>query len=148
MSKNDEETYDEIKGLDPSFFKLNRDNYLNNLKLRFAHLNQNSVIILRGGTYNPKYDTDTNIYYFEQECNFYYLTGVREPNMLFVLDIQSSEGTLFYDQPAEENKVWMNVPSLQDIEEKYGFKTYLKKDLERFFTKEKYGNNIYIRWNQ
>ena len=66
MSKNDEETYDEIKGLDPSFFKLNRDNYLNNLKLRFAHLNQNSVIILRGGTYNPKYDTDTNIYYFEQ----------------------------------------------------------------------------------
>ena len=135
MSKNDEEKYDEIKGLDPSFFKLNRDNYLNNLKLRFAHLNQNSVIILRGGTYFPKYDTDTNVYYFEQECNFYYLTGVREPNMLFVLDVQSSEGTLFYDQPAEEKKVWMNVPSLEDIEEKYGFKTYLKKDLERFLQK-------------
>ena len=135
MSKNDEETFDEIKGLDPSFFKLNRDNYLKNLKMRFAHLNENSVIVLKGGTYFPKYDTDTNIYYFEQECNFYYLTGVREPNMLFVLDVQSGEGTLFYEQPPENNKVWMYVPSLEEIEEKYELKTYLRKDLERFLQK-------------
>ena len=28
MSKDNEETYDEIKGLDPSFFELTRENYL------------------------------------------------------------------------------------------------------------------------
>jgi hypothetical protein len=34
------------------------------------------------------------------------------------------------------NKVWMTVPSLEDIEKKYGLKTYLKKDLETFLQKE------------
>ena len=133
--KDDEEIYDEIKGLDPSFFELNRENYLKNLKMRFAHLNTNSVIIFQGGRLAPKYDTDTNYYYFDQESNFYYLTGVREPNMLFVLDIQNGEGSLFYEQEPEENKVWMVVPSIEDIEKKYLIKTYLRKDLERFLQK-------------
>ena len=135
MSKNDDETYDEIKGLDPSFFKLNRENYIKNLKMRFAHLNENSVIILQGGRLAPKYDADTNYYYFDQESNFYYLTGVREPDMLFVLDVQSGEGTLFYEKPDEDDKVWMVVPSTEDIEKKYELKTYLRKDLDRFLQK-------------
>ena len=133
--KDDEEEYDEIKGLDPSFFELNRENYLKNLKMRFAHLNTNSVIIFQGGRLAPKYDTDTNYYYFDQESNFYYITGVREPNMLFVLDVQSGEGALFYEKAEEEDKIWMEVPSVEDIEKKYGIKTYLRKDLDRFLQK-------------
>jgi len=43
--KNEDENYDEIKGLDPSFFKLNRENYLKNLKMRFAHLNTNTQLV-------------------------------------------------------------------------------------------------------
>ena len=135
MSKNDEETYDEIKGLDPSFFQLNRDNYLKNLKMRFAHLNENSVIIFQGGRLPQKYDTDTNFYYFDQESNFYYLTGVREPNMLFVLDVKSGGGSLFYEQEPEENKIWTVVQTTEDIEKKYGIKTYLKETLEKFLQK-------------
>ena len=135
MSKSSEEPYDEIKGLDPSFFQLNRENYLKNLKLRFPHLNENSVIIFQGGRLAPKYDNDTNYYYFDQESNFYYLTGVREPNMYFVLDVQSGEGCLFYEKEPEENKVWMVVPSCEDIEKKYGIKTLLKSSLEKFLQK-------------
>ena len=131
----EDEIYDEIKGLDPSFFALNRENYLKNLKIRFAHLNTNSVIIFQGGKLAPKYDTDTYMYYFDQESNFYYLTGVREPNMMLVLDVQSGEGTLFYEQEPDEYKVWMVVPTTGDIEQKYEMKTYLKKDLERFLQK-------------
>ena len=134
MSKS-EETYDEIIGLDPSFFQLNRENYLKNLKLRFPRLNENSVIIFQGGRLAPKYDSDTNYYYFDQESNFYYLTGVREPNMYFVLDVQSGEGCLFYEKEPDENKVWMVVPSCEDIEKKYGIKTLLKSSLEKFLQK-------------
>ena len=134
MSKS-EETYDEIAGLDPSFFQLNRENYLKNLKLRFPRLNENSVIIFQGGRLAPKYDSDTNYYYFDQESNFYYLTGVREPNMYFVLDVQSGEGCLFYEKEPDENKVWMVVPSCEDIEKKYGIKTLLKSSLEKFLQK-------------
>ena len=133
--KDDEEIYDEIKGLDPSFFELNRENYLKNLKMRFAHLNTNSVIIFQGGRLPQKYDSDCYYYYFDQESNFYYLTGVRDPDMLFVLDVQNGEGALFYEQEPEDYKVWMVVPTTEDIEKKYGIKTYLKKDLERFLQK-------------
>ena len=134
-ANDDEETYDEIKGLDPSFFELNRRNYLENLKIRFAHLNTNSVIIFEGGKEPQKYDQDTNFFYFDQESNFYYLTGVRDPNMLFVLDVQSGEGSLFYEQEDEDNKIWEEVLTIEDIEKKYGIKTYLKKDLEKFLQK-------------
>ena len=133
--KNDEDEYDEIKGLDPEFFQLNRDNYLKNLKIKFAHLNTNSVIVFQGGKEHPKYDNDINFYYFTQESNFYYLTGVRDPNMMFVLDVQSGEGTLFYDQDPEDYKIWMVVPSVEDIEKKYGIKTHLRKDLDKFLQK-------------
>ena len=133
--KNDEEVFDEIKGLDPSFFELNRTNYINNLKIRFPRLNTNSVVVLQGGRLAPKYDADTNYYYFDQESNFYYLTGVREPNMYFVLDIQNGESSLFYEKEPEDSKVWMNVPSTEEIEKKYGIKTYLKEELDRFLQK-------------
>ena len=135
MSKTKADEYDEITGLDPSFFKLNRDNYLKNLKLRFSHLNENSVIVFQGGRLAPKYDNDTNYYYFDQESNFYYLTGVREPNMHFVLDVQSGEGCLFYEKEPDENQVWMVVPTCEDIEKKYGIKTLLKSNLEKFLQK-------------
>ena len=135
MSKSSNETFDEIAGLDPTFFQLNRENYLKNLKMRFAHLNENSVIIFQGGRLSPKYDADTNYFYFDQESNFYYLTGVREPNMWFVLDVQSGEGCLFYEKEPDENKVWMVVPSCEDIEKKYGIKTLLRTDLEKFLQK-------------
>ena len=91
MSKISEEPYSEIKGLPPSFFELNRKNYLENLKIRNPHLNTNSVIVLEGGKGYPKYDSDFNYYYFDQESNFYYLTGVREPNMKCIIDIRSSD---------------------------------------------------------
>ena len=129
MSKPKEEPYSEIKGLDPSFFALCRENYLKNLKIRFAHLNENSVIIFQGGRETPKYDTDINYYYFDQESNMYYLTGVRDPNIDFVLDVQSGEGCLFYDKAPDENKIWMKVPTCEDIYKKYG-------------------SYIYIRWNK
>ena len=135
MSKTKADEYDEITGLDPSFFKLNRDNYLKNLKMRFSHLNENSVIVFQGGRLAPKYDNDTNYYYFDQESNFYYLTGVREPNMHFVLDVQSGEGCLFYEKEPDENQVWMVVPTCEDIEKKYGIKTLLKSNLEKFLQK-------------
>ena len=55
--------------------------------------------------------------------------------MLFVLDVQSGEGSLFYEQEDEDYKIWKEVLTIEDIEKKYGIKTYLKKDLEKFLQK-------------
>ena len=113
-----EEEYSELKGLEPSFFKLNRTNYINNLKIRNPHLSINSVIVLQGGNLIPKYDCDTSYYYFDQESNFYYLTGVREPNMKCIIDIRSNDCVLFYQKEEDDMKIWMKVPSYEDIEKK------------------------------
>ena len=115
--------------------------------MSFAHLNTNCVIIFQGGHLTPKYDSNTNYYYFDQEIIFYYLAGIRDQNMFFVLDAQNGEGTLFYEQEPEQYKLWMTVPSLEDIEKKYGLKTYYKK-IQKHFYKKKYGSNIYIRWSK
>ena len=50
MTSKNKEEYSEITGLPSSFFLLNRTNYLNNLKLRFPQLNENSIIALQGGS--------------------------------------------------------------------------------------------------
>ena len=63
------------------------------------------------------------------------MIGVRDINMLYVLDVQNGERTLFNGQEPQEYKVQMTVPSLEDIEIKYGLKTYLRKDFERFLQK-------------
>ena len=127
-----EEEYSELKGLDPSFFKLNRTNYINNLKIRNPHLNINSVIVLQGGNLIPKYDGDTSYYYFDQESNFYYLTGVREPNMKCIIDIRSNDCILFYQKEEDDMKIWMKVPSYEDIEKKYAIKTLPMENLNSF----------------
>ena len=132
MSKISEEPYSEIKGLPPSFFELNRKNYLENLKIRNPHLNTNSVIVLEGGKGFPKYDSDCYYYFFDQESNFYYLTGVREPNMKCVIDVRSSDCFLFYQKEDEESKIWMKVPSYEEIEKKYNIKTLPMESLNHF----------------
>ena len=128
----DDHKYSELEGLPPAFFEEKRKNYLNNLKIRFAQLKTNSIIVLQGGDYLPRYDTDVNLYYFDQESNFYYLTGVREPGMKCVIDVQDGSCTLFYKPQEDEMKVWMTVPSKEDIEKKYGIKTLLMDELYDF----------------
>ena len=123
MTSKKDDDYSEITGLPPSFFELNRTNYLNNLKIRFPQLNQNSIIALQGGSDQEKYDTDVNYYYFDQESNFYYLTGVRIPGLKAIIDIKNGATTFYYSPFPEDYKIWMKVPTCEDIEKKYGIPT-------------------------
>ena len=129
MTSKIKEEYSEITGLPPSFFLLNQKNYINNLKLRFPQLNQNSIIALQGGCAQDKYDTDVDYYYFDQESNFYYLTGVRTPGLKAIIDIKTGNTTLYYSPFPNEYKIWMKVPTIEDIEEKYGIPT---RDMNSF----------------
>ena len=138
-----EEPYSEIKGLPNTFFKNNRTTYLRNLKIRFPQLKQNSIIVFQGGDLVPKYDSDTYYYYFDQESCFYYLTGVREPGMKFILDVQTGEAYLFYQPEPEENRVWMTIPTKEEIEAKYEIKTYLMSELNDFIQRRNM-ETIYI----
>jgi Xaa-Pro dipeptidase len=133
----------ELTGLPPSFFKLNRERYLNNLNIRIPDLNTNSVIVIKGGEEIPRYDTDVNYYHFYQESNFYYLTGVREPGLWATLDIKSGECTIFYDQPAEKNQIWMTVVSKEEMAKKYELSVVDLKEVNEFLHRRNM-DNIYL----
>lgn len=50
--------------------------------------NSHGVIYLKGGSTSHWYDTDTEID-FQQESNFFYLTGIEEPDFGLLLDLES-----------------------------------------------------------
>ncbi len=122
----------ELEGLPIEYFEKNRSRYFKNLNLRVPNLNKNTVIVLKGGDEIPRYDTDVNYYHFLQESNFYYLTGVKEPGLLALLDIKTETCILFYEQPPEEYKIWMTVVTKDDMLKKYNVKVMDKKDLNDF----------------
>ena len=80
----------ELTGLSPKFFKTNRDNFIKNLKLKLETLPEGSFLFLKGGSNKPRYDNDDDFHYFVQESNFYYLTGVLEPNFYAIIDLSNS----------------------------------------------------------
>ena len=123
----------ELTGLPIEYFKNNLSRYLANLAIRIPDLNTNSVIVLKGGDEIPRYDTDVNNYHFYQESNFFYLTGVREPGLSAVIDLKTSDYKLFYDQPPEKNKIWMNVISSEEMSSKYQTKVLELKLLNDYF---------------
>lgn len=132
-----------LSGLPSTYFKENRERFFNKLLTKYSDIEKNSVLILKGGREIPRYDTDTVNYHFTQESNFYYLTGVVEPNFLLVIHFSNLTSELFMEVPDIRTKTFMHVPTLDDVEKKYGLKCtddkslvgYLKSlNLNKIFT--------------
>lgn len=122
----------ELTGLPISFFEPNREKFFKNVPAKIENFVKNSVLVLKSGDEVPKYDTDVEYYYFFQEANFYYLTGVKEPGLNCAVDFLHKEVILFYDQPSDDTKIWQTVVSKEEMAKKYGLKTELKKDMNQW----------------
>ena len=120
----------ELTGLPVKFFEENRNKYFNKVKERIENFNEDSVLILKGGDEVPKYDTDTSYYYFYQEANFYYLTGVVEPSLDCIVDFKNKKITLCYEEPDKTTQIWQTVITKQQIADKYNLEVILKNEFE------------------
>jgi Xaa-Pro dipeptidase len=110
----------ELTGLPNSFFTKNRKNYFDNLTKLFPEIEQNSIIILQSGDDIPRNDTDVNNYHFQQESNFYYLTGVIDPKFYLILDYTNKSWTLFYEVNHNVRmNIFMKLPKLDELEKRY-----------------------------
>lgn len=110
----------ELTGLPPSFFEENKKNYLKNIQSMLTGIEQDSLIILQGGNEIPRFDTDVVHYHFQQEANFYYLTGVREPQCYAVLDVKSGFVTIYITlSMSDRDRVFMQIPTLKELTDKY-----------------------------
>ena len=67
--------------------------------------NQESVIFLKGAETMYRYETDFE-FLFRQESNFWYLTGVNEPEYHTILDIKTGDFHLFAPKRDAQFAVW------------------------------------------
>ncbi len=75
--------------------------------------NQEGVIFLKGADVMYRYGTDYE-FPFRQESNFWYVTGVNEPEFHAVLDIKTGEYHLFSPKRDAQYAVWHGKVRTQD----------------------------------
>lgn len=143
ITKPTSDEFNELKGLPTSFFSSNRERYVKNLFRLLPNLDPKSVLVLKGGSEISKYDADTVYFHFYQEANIYYLTGIIEPDMVAIIDVESSKMIIFYNQPPEDYKIWMTVLSKEDIAKKYECEVYDQDKLNDYI-KSRDPKNILI----
>ncbi len=81
--------------------------------------NQNGVVYLRGAELMYRYDTDYE-FPFRQESNFWYLTGINEPDYHLVLDLKTQEFHLFAPKRDAHYAVWHGrIKPVEEIREQY-----------------------------
>ena len=133
----------EITGVPPAWFANNRQNFVNNLKLRYAELEANAFLVLKGGEEIPRFDTDVTHYHFFQESNFYYLTGIREPATKAVMDLNSGEIVAFTAVLPETNQIWMKVQTFEELKARYQIE-FLDENKMNEYIKGKSAEKIYL----
>lgn len=78
-----------------------------------------AVIYMKGADLMYRYETDYE-FPFRQESNFWYLTGVNEPNFHLLLDLEKQEYHLFAPKRDEQYAVWHGrVKSKEQFQEEY-----------------------------
>lgn len=80
---------------------------------------QNGVIFIQGKEVMYRYNTDYE-FPFRQESNFWYLTGVNEPDCSMILDLKKEEYHLFVPKRDAQYAVWHGyVKSLNQYQKEY-----------------------------
>ena len=84
--------------IDQKEYKLRRQNLFN-------HMDENSLLIVSGATEKVR-NNDVH-YEFRQDSNFWYLTGLEEPDAIMImLKKDSTKYILFLQQKKIEEEVW------------------------------------------
>jgi len=79
------------------------------------------IIVVHGGSELPLYDTDTTAGVFQQESNFHYLFGVKEPDCLGAIHMETGKSYLFIPRLPEDYQLWMGpLKSCAWFQEHYG----------------------------
>ena len=125
----DDFKYANIKGLNPQHFRDNLKAFIDNINRKLKYFEKNSLLLIEGGKNPVRFDTDTNMYYFYQDPNFFYLTGINAIDFYGFLDFTTEELTVFMPNASEKERVYTRIPSYEEILQKYGIKCLDLADL-------------------
>ncbi|HYW33775.1 MAG TPA: aminopeptidase P family protein [Balneolaceae bacterium] len=94
-------------------------NHLHRQKLFSLFDQEQAVVYLRGAEIMHRYETDYE-FPFRQESNFWYLTGVDEPDYQLLLDLNQQEYHLFAPDRDSQFAVWHGrVKTKEQIQDEY-----------------------------
>ncbi len=80
---------------------------------------ESAIVYMKGAELKYRYDTDYE-FAFRQESNFWYLTGVNEPDFHLILDLQKQEYHLFVPRRDAQYAVWHGrVKTKEQYQEEY-----------------------------
>jgi Xaa-Pro dipeptidase len=80
---------------------------------------EQAIVYMKGAELMYRYDTDYE-FPFRQESNFWYLTGVNEPDFHLILDLKNQDYHLFAPERDAQYAVWHGiVKSKDDLREEY-----------------------------
>ncbi len=85
--------------------KISQKEYKNRRKKLFSSMDSDSILIINGESEKTR-NNDVN-YEFRQDSNFWYFTGIEEPESTMILQKKDSEKyILFVQEKKEEEEVW------------------------------------------
>jgi Xaa-Pro dipeptidase len=94
-------------------------NHLQREKFFSLFNEESAVVYMRGAEVSYRYGSDYE-YPFRQESNFWYLTGVNEPDYHLLLDLNEQEYHLFAPKRDAQYTVWYGrIKSKEQIQSKY-----------------------------
>ena len=97
-------------------------------RLKAAGCQENSLVVLQGASEATLLDTDTDVA-FVQDSYFHYLFGVEEGGCLAAISVDTGKVYLFLPKLDENLGIWMVIPTMEDVQAKYGYETHWKQDL-------------------
>eukprot|EP00010_Vexillifera_abyssalis_P000118 CAMPEP_0201558596 /NCGR_PEP_ID=MMETSP0173_2-20130828/68755_1 /ASSEMBLY_ACC=CAM_ASM_000268 /TAXON_ID=218659 /ORGANISM="Vexillifera sp., Strain DIVA3 564/2" /LENGTH=448 /DNA_ID=CAMNT_0047972077 /DNA_START=65 /DNA_END=1408 /DNA_ORIENTATION=- len=104
--------------------------------------NTKQYLLLQGASIQNQQGTDTELS-FLQESNFYYVSGVVEPDCVVIIDVAHHETHLFVPRLDSIYAVWNGyVLSLEDYQKKYGADFVYYTDQYADIVKAMTANNI------
>ncbi len=89
---------------------------------KLTSLVSDGIILLTGNT-DVAFNYPANIYTFRQDSSFLYFFGVKEPNMIGIIDVNSGEDYMFGNDVDIDDIIWMGkLPTMKDFASKNGVK--------------------------
>lgn len=99
--------------------------FINNRK-RLADMHPNSIIIV--GSNRPMQRSGDNPYPFHQDGNFWYLTGIIEPNLVLVIDTKNNVDLIAVPNETAVERAFNGQLDTNELEEISGVARYISYD--------------------
>lgn len=124
--------------------KLNSDFFAGNRKYLTSLLSNNFIAIIPANFRQVK--PNYTYYPFRQDSNFFYLSGVNEPDCILIMT--NNEEYIFVPDRNKQAKLWEGQPTLDQISARSGIKNvHKKKDMKKLLKKEYINRQLYSTKN-